>query len=383
MTVFRLSSFYAAYFAMVGITLPFFPVWLEYRGLTPENIGIIIGSATFFKVFVNPCIAHIADRRGTRQPIIQALAVCSFLSFSLYFVSQTFWPILIVTILFSCCWGAMQPVGESLTILTAKFTKFEYGRVRLWGSLSFIAMAIVTGKVLNETSSNAILVMIFFTVGLMVVVTFFLPKTLTTKSSRADFPFWLIIRNKPFILILIAAALIQSSHAVYYGFGSIHWKRLGISDFMIGALWAEGVFAEIILFVFGSFILRHIGPIRLIILGGVAGSLRWFGTGLDPSLAFLFILQLLHGFTFGATHLGVIYFISNNVPDNLSATAMGLYSSVAMGLAMGLMVMISGHMYNEFGAQAYFVVAIMAAIGGILAYFIGLSTTHTTYDSRL
>ena len=367
MIAFRLSLFYIAYFAMVGIMLPFFPVWLASRGLTPENIGIVIGSATFVRVFFNPLIAHAADRRGARQPIIATLSIFACLFFSLYFISETFLSILFVTIFFSTFWGGMQPLGESLTMLTARYFDFEYGRVRLWGSLAFILTAIAAGKVLTDTSPDSIMVMIFGTVVLMVIVTLFLPKTRAKRSSGGGFPILSLIRNKSFVTVLVAAALIQSSHAVYYGFGTIHWQKAGISDTVIGMLWAEGVVAEVILFIFGASILRHTGPIRLIILGGVAGTLRWLGTGLDDSLLTLVLLQALHGFTFGATHLGIIHFISDMIPDELSATAMSLYSAVAMGFAMGLMVMASGHIYGALGGHAYFVVAVMAALGGLLA----------------
>ncbi|MDP7101549.1 MAG: hypothetical protein QF503_10415, partial [Rhodospirillales bacterium] len=67
---------------------------------------------------------------------------------------------------------------------------------------------------------------------------------------------------------------------------------------------------------------------------------------------------------------GVIYFISDKVPEELSATALSLYSAVVMGLAMGLMVMASGQLYGALGGQAYFVVAVMAAIGGLLAFIV-------------
>ena len=101
----RLSMFYIAYFAMVGITLPFFPVWLVSKGLTPENIGIIIGFSTFIRVFFDPIIAHLADRQGIRQPIIVLLSSFALIFFSLYFISDTFWAIFLVTIIFSSCWG--------------------------------------------------------------------------------------------------------------------------------------------------------------------------------------------------------------------------------------------------------------------------------------
>jgi PPP family 3-phenylpropionic acid transporter len=370
----RISMFYAAYFAMVGVALPFFPVWLSSSGLTPENIGVIIGCSTFVRVFFDPFIAQLADKRGSRQPFIILLVAFALVFFSLYFISNTFWIILLVTILYSSCCGATQPLAESLTMLAAKSAQFEYGRVRLWGSLTFILAAIIAGNILVDNSSDIILLMILGTMCFLLIVTIFLPNIKSSIAVSVRFPIIPLLRDKRFTLVLIAAALIQSSHAVYYGFGTIHWQKSGISEVIIGLLWAEGVIAEVVVFIFGGIILRNLGPIRLIFLGGLAGVFRWIGTGLDDNLIILFILQILHGFTFGATHLGIIYYISNNVSESFSATAMGLYAAVG-GLAMGLMVIASGQIYALLGGQAYFVVAIISAFGCMLCLY---STTYRT-----
>ena len=87
---------------------------------------------------------------------------------------------------------------------------------------------------------------------------------------------------------------------------------------VIGWLWAEGVIAEIILFAFGVRLVRWMGPATLIALGGLAGAVRWSVTGLTPGLGILVVMQALHAFTFAATHLGAIYFISRRVPPALS-----------------------------------------------------------------
>jgi PPP family 3-phenylpropionic acid transporter len=362
---FRVSLYYAAYFAMVGVTLPFFPVWLLSQGLTPENIGIVIGCSTFVRVFFDPLVAQLADKKGIRQPIMLLLVFFALVFFLFYFVSTTFWSILFVTILYSSCCGASQPLAESLTMLAVNSNKFEYGRVRLWGSLTFILAAIIAGKILVNNSPDIILFMILTTLSCLLVVTIFLPNLKSSKVSDINFPIVPLLRNKTFILVLLAAAFIQSSHAVYYGFGTIHWQKAGISEVVIGLLWAEGVIAEVLVFIWGGIILRNASPIRLILLGGLAGIIRWIGTGLDDNLIILSILQILHGITFGATHLGIIYYIGNNVSEDLSATAMGLYAAIT-GLIMGLMVMASGQIYAVLDGHAYFVVAIISAFGCML-----------------
>ena len=71
-----------------------------------------------------------------------------------------------------------------------------------------------------------------------------------------------------FLLFLGAAAAIQSSHAVYYAFGTLHWRGLGHSEAVIGWLWAEGVIAEILLFAFGSALGSRLSPARLLMVAG-------------------------------------------------------------------------------------------------------------------
>mgnify|MGYP003710583461 CR=1 FL=1 len=127
---------------------------------------------------------------------------------------------------------------------------------------------------------------------------------------------------------------------------------------------AEGVAAEIILFAFGARLIRRFGPVRLIALGGLAGALRWSVTGASDGLLVLIAMQALHGFTFGATHLGAIYFIARRMPQALSASAQSLYSAIVMGLALGAASLTAGKLYALYGSGAYQAMALLAAAGG-------------------
>ena len=176
-----------------------------------------------------------------------------------------------------------------------------------------------------------------------------------------------VLRDRPFRLFITAAALIQASHAVYYGFGTLNWKAQGYSENVIGWLWAEGVAAEIVLFAFGARLIRRFGPVRLIALGGFAGALRWSVTGASDDLWVLIAMQALHGFTFGATHLGAIYFIARRMPQALSASAQSLYSALVMGLGLGLAMLSSGKLFALYGPGAYQAMAVLAAAGGGVA----------------
>jgi len=376
----RMAFFYAAFFAMIGIHLPFWPVWLAAKGLTPTEIGAIIAASVGIKIISNPLIAHMADRRGQRRPIMAVLSMLAFAAFSLFGLIEGFWPILSVSMLFFAVWSPLMPLGESLAMLGSGLgadknesgEEPDYGRVRLWGSLTFIASAVGTGYILTDGNVATIYWILLGSLALVVAVTFFLPPTRAPAATDTRFAPWAVLRDRRFVLFIAAAALIQASHSVYYGFGTLNWKAQGYSENVIGWLWAEGVIAEIILFIFGAGLVARLRPSGMILLGGLAATVRWAMTGVADGLALLVVLQALHAFTFAATHLGAIYFISRRVPKALSASAQAVYSATVMGLALGAAMFASGKLYSLFGSGAYHAMAVMAAGGAILAIFLAV-----------
>ena len=367
----RLALFYGAVFLQIGFLAPFWPVWLADRGLGPMEIGVVMASGIGLKIIFNPLFAHAADRRGLRRPIMIALATAAFGAFSLFALTDGFWPILLVTLLFFAVWSPIMPLGESLTMLSAgradEGGELDYGRVRVWGSLTFMAAAVGGGYLFTGRPTGLIYGAVLVSIGLVVGATFLLPRTTAPPLTGTRFATLDVIRDRRFLLFICAAALIQSSHGVYYWFGTLNWKAAGYSEDVIGWLWAEGVAAEIVLFAFGAKLIGRLGPAKLIALGGLAGALRWSVTGISDALPVLVAVQLLHAFTFGATHLGAIYFIARRVPQALSASAQGLYSAIVMGLALGLSALVSGKLFGLYGAGAYYAMAVLAAAGGVAA----------------
>lgn len=366
----RLAFYYVAVYGTVGVLLPFWPVWLQYKGLDATQIGIVLAAATIGRVVANPLIAQTADRRGERRPIIVKLAAVTVAASFAFFLTDGFWPIIVVALVFFAAWSAMQPLAESLTMLNVRAHGFQYGRVRLWGSIAFIVTAIGAGEILGLTGEAVVLPMIVGAVAFTLVVVLFLPATTVAPSTTSGGALRPLLANGRFLAFLGAAALIQSSHAVYYGFATIHWRAAGYGDTLIGALWAEGVVAEIVLFALAGGLVGRLGPVGLVALGAAAGLARWIAVGLGDALALLVVVQALHAFTFGATHLGVIHYISQHVPVERSATAQSLYSAVVMGLASGLAASASGWLYGNFAAHAFFAMAAMCAIGGLLAFLV-------------
>ncbi len=362
----RLSLFYVAYFVVIGVVLPFWPVWLTARGLDGAEIGLVLSLPFWIKLLTNPLVARAADRRGeTRRPLI-LLAFGSLAGYALFAATAGFWSILAVTALSSLCFTAMLPLGDSLTVRTAAAHRLDYGRIRLWGSLSFILAASLGGAIFAGRSPELILGAVLVALALTLAASFALPEQRPALRGP-DRGLIGLLADRRFLAFLAGASLIQASHGVLYGFGTLHWQAAGHAKDVIGWLWAEGVIAEILLFVFGARVLRRLGSARLLALGGAAAVLRWTLLGLSADLPVLVPVQLLHGLTFGATHLAAVTFLAQAAAPGLAATAQSLYSAVALGAVSGTVMLLSGALYEHLGGGAFFVMTALAIAGTMAA----------------
>jgi PPP family 3-phenylpropionic acid transporter len=369
----RLSLFYAAYFLVIGIQLPFWPLWLESRGLTAAEIGVVLSVALWVRIVTIPVAGVVVDRTGGRRTALIVLSGSALAASLLYPPIGGFWPILLVTVLVSACFSPVMNLGDNLTLLIARAERLDYGRMRLWGSVTFIAAASLGGIMAAGSGPEVVLYLLIGGIALTAASAWLLPKPLKLPSGTASAGaagrgrVGVLLGDPAFLLFLGAAAAIQSSHSVYYAFGTLHWRDLGHSEAVIGWLWAEGVIAEILLFAFGGALGARLSPARLLMVAGLGALVRWTGTAVAETVTALALLQVLHALTFGAAHLAAMQYIARAIPVDRSATAQALYGALATGMCTALAMMLAGAAYDRLGAGAYLTMAAMGLVGAGLA----------------
>jgi PPP family 3-phenylpropionic acid transporter len=399
----RLGFLYAALFLVVGCYLPYFPVWLDWRKLNADQIAILLAAPLFTRILCTPVISFIADRVGGRRVILIALAWGSLLSFLLLWASQGFWQLLLASIVLAVNFTTIMPLIETVAVSGLRTRAFDYGRVRLWGSLSFIAASFGAGVIIGKAGAGMVLPLLAGGTALMVLGAHLLPRELGGQGAAAPAILrglkledaFRLVRAPLFLLFLLAASLLQSSHALYYSFGTLNWRMQGFPDGVIGLLWSVGVIAEVGLFAVSGRVIAACGTARLLMLAGLAGTLRWGVMAFDPPLWATALLQILHAMSFGAAHLAAIHFLTHAVPEDRGATAQGVYAAVVAGLVMGTVTIASGPLYRNFAGEAYAAMALLALIGAACAFMLmrrwhgglvvgetGLSPTTPTAAAR-
>jgi MFS family permease len=96
----------------------------------------------------------------------------------------------------------------------------------------------------------------------------------------------------------------------------------------------------------------------------------------DP--AWVLVLQLLHGLSFGAFLIGGVSYMHERTPQGLATTSQALFTSVAFGLASVTGSLIGGASYDRIGFAALFQLLSVIAAGGLVLFFF----TSRTYRNK-
>ena len=262
------------------------------------------------------------------------------------------------------------PLADAYALRGLAERRRAYGPVRLWGSVSFIAANFGGGLVLELAGAgNLIWALVASQVLAAAAALWLLPLTPERSSSPVPTgrPAKSLWRMPVFLCVVAAASLIQSSHAVMHGFGTLQWAARGLEGPAIGMLWGLGVVAEIGLFAVSGRLVPAFGGIAMIALGGLGAFVRWGAMAVDPPTALLPALQCLHALSFGATHLGAMHVLARLAPHGQGATAQGDFAAV-QGITFAAAMGASGLLVEAYGTFAYAAMALMAAAGTLSAF---------------
>jgi PPP family 3-phenylpropionic acid transporter len=378
----RLSFIYFAMFSFIGIHQPFWPVWLKSRGIDMVGIAALSALSFALKIVITPLVSKHVDATGRKREAVVWLAFGLLAGCCLFTLTHGFLQIFVLTTLAFTCWSPIMALAESITTVTAKAERLDYGRIRLWGSIAFMFVVAGSGKLLQVFGEPVLLWAIVGAAALLSLAGIALPRGTAApraagpKPTVSNAPFF---QSKWFVVFLLATMLIQGSHAAYYTFASIQWRGIGLSAQTVGLLWGASLVAEVAFFAFGRPVVDRLGAVNVILLGGVAAAVRWAAIGATGNPVLLALAQLLHGISFGASHFAAVRIISEKVDDSLSASGQGLYSAFIMGVGMGIFVLASGPLYAALGTGAFFVMSLVALLGtGAMAAARGLNMARIT-----
>ena len=359
----RIRLFYAAYFAAMGLILPFFPVYLDGQGLGTAMVGFFTGLLALAKVLAPPWVGHALDARPDIRlhrfiALASLLAACSAMAISL---SLNLYMLGMTILLFGVFWAVILPLTDGLAMSVSEAGCADYGRLRAWGSAGFVLASLAGGIWLAGPAIQVLPLVLTLLMLVLAAAALGFP-TVAAEHHRdgAHQAF-----SRSFYLLLGIAFFMQLSHGAYYGFFSLYLADAGYSGWQIGLYWGLGVLAEIVLMWGWSRRMQNHAPARLFSICLLLAGLRWLGTGWSTEPVLLATLQLLHAASFAAFHVAAVAWVKRLAPKQRHSAAQGFYSAAGFGLGSSIGIMGCGLVADAYGYQMSFYICAGIALLGI------------------
>ena len=359
----RISGFYLFYFASLGALIPYWGLYLQSLDFNAQAIGELLAIIMATKIIAPYLWGWIADHTGKGMLIIRVAAVISFITFAGVFVDSGFWWMAFVMAVFSFFWNAELPQFEANTMNHLGSNTHQYSVIRLWGSLGFV-FAVVGLGIWLESSDISLVPKVLLVIYLLIAFSSLLvPEKTGAKHLQQDGAIVHVLKQPVVIALLIVCFLAQMSHGPYYAFFSIYLNEHDYDSSTIGWLWALGVIAEVIVFLYMHRLMPRFGPRRLLMIALLLTGLRWFLIGgYVESFSLVLFAQVLHAASFGLYHAVSIELFHRLFKGKHQGRGQALYSSVSFGAGGAIGTYISGHLWDAASAALIFNLAAGCAL---------------------
>lgn len=374
----RLSSYYFFYFTLFGSLLPFFGLYMQSLSFSAWQIGQVMAALIGTKIVAPYLWGWLADRSGKIMPWIRfVIGTATFTSIGLLW-TESFIGVLLVVTLFSFFWHGGLPLFEAYTFNQLGEHKTQYGKIRLWGSLGFIAAVLVLGELFSRYGLSGFPWVIMVLFALLWIVTWSLKDSRTRPSAESAEQKILPLLKSPLVWSLLAVSfLIQFSHGTYYNFFSIDLTSHGYSKQVIAWLWTLGVVAEIFVFLSMVWLFKNLSVRHLILASLALTLLRWqlniWGV---ETLSWMMLAQILHAASFGLFHAAALHLIDDVFKGKLSGRGQAIYAATSQGLGGALGALVAGLTWTIGGAFLSYMVSSLAVLLAILIAWRWLKIQH-------
>lgn len=354
----RLSSFYFWYYAAVGALSPYFGRWVVESGHGALAASMVMALWYATRVLAPPLWSWGCSRAAEPLLWLRAGAWASAAGFAGFLLFDSLTGVLLTMAVFSFFANAIMPQFEALALARLDQQRERYARVRVWGSVGFVLVAMGYGPLLDWLGGAWLPALML---PLLIAV------AISTQRLGGHAPAGLASAEGPALDLrevlaraevrrfLLVAFLMQLSFGPFYVFYTLHLGQHGHAGPAIGLLWGAGVLAEIGMFLTMSRVFGRWPAQAVIALCVGATALRWgVVASLPQAFGLMLLAQLIHALSFGAFHAATMQRVGQFFPGRLAQLGQSLLYGFSSGLGGVLGALLAGLAFDWKGGVAAF-----------------------------
>ena len=359
------------YFGFIGLFSPYAPLWYQSLGYSTFAIGVLTSLQSATRLFAPYAWGWWADHSGRREPLLRvAIGGAVFASLGFFFRDYVW--IAAVCVALMLCTAGVVPISEAVLAhhvsSGGQVDIGRYGRVRLWGSVGFVAVATASGFVLERAGVERFPLLCTGVLASLLFAAFRLPPSSEPAHAEPVVKGALAVLREPVVAWFFTGTFLTVlAHTSLYAFYSLYLASLGYGQGAIGLLWAVGVAVEVAWFAFQGRWVNRLPVHGWLALAAAVSALRFAAiAAFAGHAAVLIVAQLLHAITFAAQHSACIAVISRHFPGRLRSRGQALYTVLGYGASGVLGGVAGGALSERLGFAAVFWAASAVSVVAVL-----------------
>jgi nucleoside transporter len=339
----RLSAMMFLEYVIWGSWLPLLALYLtSVLKFTGGEIGWIFATQAIACVVALFIGGQVADRWMPTEKALALFHVVGGIAMFALAWQTAFWPFFALMLLYQLAYVPTLSLTNAICFHHVRDAKEDFGRIRLWGTIGWIAASwpfvfILSGK--TGPALETALTSIFIVAGLaslaLAALCVALPHTPPTKGEGArNAPLAAIkLLAVPSILVLFVVTFLDAVvHQCYFQWTSPFLERAGLPANWIMAAMSIGQIAEIATMAVLGTVLRRLGWRTTLAVGIAAHALRFFVYALGEPLWLMVGINIVHGMCYAFYFAAVYIFVDERFPKDSRASAQGLFNLLILGL---------------------------------------------------
>lgn len=357
-TRFKLSVMMFLEFFIWGAWYPLIFGYLPSLGFGEWEQPIILGTFNLAAVVALFFSTQFADRHFAAEKFVAFSHLVGGLAMlALFFIrkpegegSAPFWPFFALMLIHCLFYVPTISITNSIAFANLQDPQRDFGMVRLWGTIGWIAAAwpiffILQGKegaAFREATSYTFIVSGLASLGLA-AFSLFLPHTPPKPAEGAGEELaWLEAMKLlaiPFVLVLFVVTFFDATvHQIYFFWTERYlttppeYHGVGIQGSWAMPIMSIGQVAEIGTLAFLAIALKKLGWRYTMVIGILGHAVRFTVFALFPYAVPAIIVNTLHGICYAFFFATVYMFVDEFFPKDARSSAQGLFNVLILGV---------------------------------------------------
>jgi PPP family 3-phenylpropionic acid transporter len=369
-------------FLLFGVVIaaffPFVALFLDSRGLSTEQIGLVLASMAVARMLCSPLWGHLADTTLGRRLALQIGVGGSGLAALVLFGTDELGWILGVTFVFAAFSSTTGPNIDAIALDHLGAERMtDYGKIRGWESLTYAAGCLVFGFVLQHVGVRWQMPIYAATSFAVLAWSFSLardtPKHVEVHGRLGAVG--AVFREAPRMWgFLGAVLLVWTGFNGAWNFIALKIERGGGGPLLVGIGTALGGLMEVLVMRVAARLQGRAGLRFVYVLGCCIYAIGFLAWGLIESPTIVSLLTVFEGTAFALLFTTGVVVIGRLLPSSLYSTGQSIAATVGFGIGPILGAGIGGLIYQRFGAAVLYSGASILALSAAVAAWFALST---------